>query len=55
VALAGTGGPNSTLPEGQGKWTITPHHFIMPETEGALSGRDTLIRAKDDFGWPTFP
>lgn len=36
VALAGTGGPDSTLPEGQGKWTITPHHFITPETEGSL-------------------
>jgi len=33
VAETGTGGPNSTLPEGSGKWTIAPHHFITPETE----------------------
>jgi phenylpropionate dioxygenase-like ring-hydroxylating dioxygenase large terminal subunit len=33
AAETGTGGPDSTLPEGQGRWTIYPHHFITPETE----------------------
>ena len=33
VAETGTGGPESTLPTGQGRWTIMPHHFITPETE----------------------
>jgi len=34
VAETGTGGPDSTLPQGRGKWTIAPHHFVTPETEG---------------------
>lgn len=33
VAEAGTSGPDSTLPQGRGRWTIAPHHFITPETE----------------------
>ena len=33
VAEAGTGGPDSKLPSGQGRWAIMPHHFITPETE----------------------
>ena len=33
VAETGTGGPESPLPQGKGKWTIAPHHFITPETE----------------------
>ena len=33
VAETGTGGPDSTLPECQGKWSIAPHHFVTPETE----------------------
>ena len=34
VAEVGSGGPDSSLPIGQGRWTIRPHHFITPETEG---------------------
>lgn len=33
VAETGTGGPDSTLPIGRGRWTIAPHHFVTPETE----------------------
>lgn len=33
VAETGTGGPDSLLQQGKGKWTIAPHHFITPETE----------------------
>lgn len=33
VAETGTGGPDSALQQGSGKWTIAPHHFITPETE----------------------
>jgi phenylpropionate dioxygenase-like ring-hydroxylating dioxygenase large terminal subunit len=33
VAETGTGGPKSTLPQGQGQWAIAPHHLITPETE----------------------
>jgi len=33
VAEAGTGGPESALPQGRGRWTIAPHHLVTPETE----------------------
>ena len=33
VAETGSGGPESTLPTGNGRWTIRPHHFITPETD----------------------
>jgi phenylpropionate dioxygenase-like ring-hydroxylating dioxygenase large terminal subunit len=33
VAETGSGGPDSKLPQGHGKWTIAPHHFVTPETE----------------------
>jgi len=33
VAETGTGGADSTLPMGRGRWTIAPHHFVTPETE----------------------
>jgi vanillate O-demethylase monooxygenase subunit len=33
VAEVGNGGPDNTLPAGQGRWDIRPHHFITPETE----------------------
>jgi vanillate O-demethylase monooxygenase subunit len=33
VAETGTGGPDSKLPMGKGRWTIAPHHFVTPETE----------------------
>lgn len=33
VAETGSGGPESKLPSGRGRWTIAPHHFITPETE----------------------
>jgi phenylpropionate dioxygenase-like ring-hydroxylating dioxygenase large terminal subunit len=33
VAETGSGGPKSSLPQGRGKWTIAPHHFVTPETE----------------------
>jgi phenylpropionate dioxygenase-like ring-hydroxylating dioxygenase large terminal subunit len=36
VAETGTGGPQSTLPQGQGRWTIAPHHLITPETETTM-------------------
>lgn len=35
VAEEGSGGPESTLPAGGGRWAIRPHHFITPETEGS--------------------
>jgi len=35
VAEAGSGGAESTLPTGQGRWAIMPHHFITPETENS--------------------
>lgn len=33
VAETGSGGPDSALPIGRGRWAILPHHFITPETE----------------------
>jgi phenylpropionate dioxygenase-like ring-hydroxylating dioxygenase large terminal subunit len=33
IAQAGTGGPESALPEGQGRWSLGAHHLITPETE----------------------
>lgn len=36
AANAGTGGPDSTLPEGSGKWSFTAHHLITPETEKTM-------------------
>ena len=36
VAEIGSGGPESTLPSGEGRWDILPHHFITPETEGTV-------------------
>ena len=32
VAEAGSGGPESALPAGAGRWAIRPHHFVTPET-----------------------
>ena len=32
VAETGSGGPDSDLPAGAGRWAIRPHHFVTPET-----------------------
>lgn len=33
VAETGSGGADSSMPVGEGRWTIVPHHLITPETE----------------------
>ena len=35
VAEAGSGGPDSALPAGEGRWAIRPHHFVTPEPKRA--------------------
>ena len=47
VAETGTGGPESALPEGRGRWTIYPHHFITPETEKTTHYFQVVVHA-----WP---
>ena len=36
VAEIGSGGPDSDLPVGFGRWDILPHHFITPEPEDTV-------------------
>ena len=36
VAETGSGGPDSNLPVGAGRWAILPHHFITPEKEDTV-------------------
>jgi vanillate O-demethylase monooxygenase subunit len=50
AAETGTGGPNSKLPEGQGRWSFVAHHLITPETEKTSHYFEVMAHQ-----WPSSP